>query len=74
VQRRDLITGLIGAAAVLVPAPALAQAKVPRLGYLWIGAEGTDGPTLGGLRAGLSRSLRRLASLCHPRCSPPPTR
>jgi len=43
VQRRDFITRLSGEAAVLAPAPAPAQTKVPRLGYPWIGAEGTDG-------------------------------
>jgi hypothetical protein len=53
VQRRDFITGLIGAAAALVPGPTPAQTRVPLLGYLWIGLEETDGPTLGGLRAGL---------------------
>jgi ABC-type uncharacterized transport system substrate-binding protein len=54
VKRRAFITVLIGAAAALVPAPAPAQARLPRLGYLWIGSQGTDGPTLGGLRAGLA--------------------
>jgi putative ABC transport system substrate-binding protein len=51
-RRRDFIAAL---AAVLSSAGmGRAQDKVPRLGYLWIGAAGSDGATLGGLRRGLA--------------------
>jgi len=59
VKRREFITLLIGAAATWPQARligvAFAQSNERvRLGYLWVGAEGSDGQTLSGARQGLA--------------------
>jgi putative tryptophan/tyrosine transport system substrate-binding protein len=52
-RRRKFIT-LLGGAAIIWPSPGGAQQQaVPKVGYVWIGAPGTDGDTLPGLRRGL---------------------
>jgi putative ABC transport system substrate-binding protein len=57
-KRRELITLLGGAAISLQAAPlcvAFAQSNERvRIGYLWVGAEGSDGLTLSGVRQGLA--------------------
>jgi hypothetical protein len=55
VKRREFITLLVGAAATWPQARligvAFAQSNERvRLGYLWVGAEGSDGQTLSGVR------------------------
>jgi ABC-type uncharacterized transport system substrate-binding protein len=59
VKRREFITLLVGAAATWPRARligvAFAQSNERvRLGYLWVGAEGSDGQTLSGVRQGLA--------------------
>jgi ABC-type uncharacterized transport system substrate-binding protein len=58
VRRRDFIAITGGPVAWLLAAPlgvAFAQSNERvRLGYLWIGAEGSDGQTLSGVRQGLA--------------------
>jgi putative tryptophan/tyrosine transport system substrate-binding protein len=59
VKRREFITLLVGAAATWPQARligvAFAQSNERvRLGYLWVGAEGSDGQTLSGARQGLA--------------------
>jgi putative tryptophan/tyrosine transport system substrate-binding protein len=59
VKRREFITLLVGAAATWPQARligvAFAQSNERvRLGYLWVGAEGSDGQTLSGVRQGLA--------------------
>src|SRR5215475_6085385 len=57
-KRREFIAGLGGAAAWTQTPPrgmAFAQSNERvRLGYLWIGPEGSDGQTLAGVRQGLA--------------------
>ena len=57
-RRREFIAGLGGAAAWPLAAPtdvAFAQSNERvRVGYLWIGPEGSDGQTLSGVRQGLA--------------------
>ena len=57
-RRREFITLLGGAPALPFAAPqavAFAQSGEPvRVGYLWVGAEGSDGQTLSGVRQGLA--------------------
>ena len=58
-KRREFITLLVGAAATWPQARligvAFAQSNERvRLGYLWVGAEGSDGQTLSGVRQGLA--------------------
>jgi putative ABC transport system substrate-binding protein len=58
-KRRKFITLLGGAAATCTRAAPLGMAFAQlnervRLGYLWIGAEGSDGQTLSGVRQGLA--------------------
>ena len=52
-QRREFIV-LLGGASFARPVAAHSQPRVPRLGYLWQGAAGTDGST----RLGFQRGLR----------------
>jgi putative ABC transport system substrate-binding protein len=59
VKRRDFITLLGGATAAWPQVAPLGQAFAQsndrvRVGYLWIGPEGSDGQTLNGVRQGLS--------------------
>jgi putative ABC transport system substrate-binding protein len=51
-MRRRRVLMLLAASAIR-PTSASAQIKVPRLGYIWQGAAGSDDATLGGLRRGL---------------------
>jgi putative tryptophan/tyrosine transport system substrate-binding protein len=53
-QRREFIVLLGGASSFVRPVAAHSQPRVPRLGYLWQGAAGTDGST----RLGFERGLR----------------
>jgi len=54
IMRRRKFIALLGGAAIMWPAPGGAQQQaLPKIGYVWIGAPGTDGDTLPGLRRGL---------------------
>jgi putative ABC transport system substrate-binding protein len=52
-RRRDFIIFLGGTAASLPLAARAQQHAIPRIGYIWIGARGTDG-SVAGLRQGLA--------------------
>jgi putative ABC transport system substrate-binding protein len=54
-RRREVIAALLIPAAVSTPArtQGLQSGAVPRLGYIWIGAQGSERSTLDGLRLGL---------------------
>jgi putative ABC transport system substrate-binding protein len=56
-QRREFITLLGGAAAIVWPRVARAQQreKPARLGYVWIGAKNSERSTLAGMRQGLQQ-------------------
>jgi putative ABC transport system substrate-binding protein len=54
VRRRALLAGGVAAALAARTTHAQAPANLVRLGYLWIGAPGSDGLTLSGLRQGLA--------------------
>ena len=58
-RRRRVLTGMASVAAAIPwhSALALAQAtqpKIPRVGYLWFGAQGTDGEIMPGFQKGLA--------------------
>jgi putative tryptophan/tyrosine transport system substrate-binding protein len=54
-RRRDFISLLGGAATAATGAwPARAQAKIPRVGFLWIGSPERESITVGGLKKGLA--------------------
>jgi putative tryptophan/tyrosine transport system substrate-binding protein len=53
-RRRQLITLLGGTAATLPLAARAQQPTMPRVGFIWIGARGTDLSQVAGLRQGLS--------------------
>jgi hypothetical protein len=59
VRRRHVLTGISSVAAAILCRCASAQGqttqpKIPRIGYIWFGAPGTDGEIMPGFQKGLA--------------------